>query len=145
MPSFFHLLTFSPFSCRDERVSVAHKILEKTHTCHLVLLFRNVWPTNVLLVPISVIIISYWNILSYVQQVSQMSLEPVAYSGSPGKCSYTAWVSSGVCCVRVSFNEVHSRFFLFRKRLIVVVGKSYLLLLCSLAYKKRSTFISSVL
>jgi len=75
VPSFLPLLTFPPFSGRAERALEGHKMLEQSYTRHLILFFHNFWPTNVLLVPISVIIVSYWKILSYVKQVSQMSFE----------------------------------------------------------------------
>lgn len=39
-------------------------MLEQSYTRHLILFFHNFWPTNVLPVPILVIIISYWIIQS---------------------------------------------------------------------------------
>lgn len=39
-------------------------MLEQSYTRHLILFFHNFWPTNVLPVPILVIIMSYWIIQS---------------------------------------------------------------------------------
>lgn len=66
------------------------------------------------MVPISVIFISYWKILSYVYQVSQMSFEPPPDRGGWGGGEALPWnmqllcgVSSGVYFMH-HFNELHS-------------------------------------
>lgn len=80
-------------------------MLEQSYTRHFVLFFHNFWRTNVLPAPILVIIISYWNIQSYLWQVGQMSLKLAA--DWPETCSYSGRASSGVCFMHASFTETH--------------------------------------
>lgn len=75
-------------------------MFEQSYTRHLVLLFHNVWPTNLLSVPISVIIVSYWRIVNYVRRVSQMSVE-LPPGDRSSALEYGATLQGLVCLLHV--------------------------------------------